>query len=104
MIKPRPKYSQRRRCLPALKEQSHEVRISLILSEPVVTDEDADKLYEAGCEGASILTRDGLTRHQFDRRPAILDEALAWAIQSIERAGMAMARVEIERHGVPQVA
>ena len=77
---------------------------SLILSEPEVTDEHADKLYEAGCDDASILTRDGVTRFQFDRHAANLDEALASAIQNVERAGLAVARVEIERHEVPQIA
>jgi hypothetical protein len=70
---------------------------SLILTEPEVTDEDADKLYEAGCDDASILTREGVTRIQFDREAANLDEALASAIQNVERAGLAVARVEIER-------
>lgn len=77
---------------------------SLVLSDPEVTDEDADKLYEAGCDDASILTRDGITRIQFDRDAAHLDEALASAIRSVERAGLAVARVEIERHEVPQSA
>ena len=77
---------------------------SLILTEPEVTDEDADKLYEAGCDDGSILTRDGVTRIQFDRDASNLDEALASAIQNVERAGLAVARVEIERHEVPQIA
>lgn len=77
---------------------------SLILSQAEVTDEDADKLYESGCEDASILTREDVTRIQFDRQAANLDEALASAIQSVERAGFAVSRVEIERHEVPQVA
>jgi len=77
---------------------------SLILSVPEVSDEDADKLFEAGCDDASVLTRDGVTRLQFDRQAAHLDEALASAIQSVERAGLAVARVEIERHEVPQIA
>jgi hypothetical protein len=77
---------------------------SLILAQPQITDEDADKLYEAGCDDASILTRDGVTRLQFDRQAANLDGALASAIQSVERAGLAVARVEIERHEVPQIA
>jgi hypothetical protein len=77
---------------------------SLILSDAEVTDEDADKLYEAGCDDASILTRDGITRIQFDRDAPSLDEALASAIQSVERAGFAVARVEIERDEVPQIA
>jgi hypothetical protein len=77
---------------------------SLILSEREVTDEDADKLYEAGCDDASIVTRDGVTRIQFDRHAQNLDEALASAIQSVERTGFAVARVEIERHEIPQSA
>jgi hypothetical protein len=77
---------------------------SLILTETDVTDEGAGKLYEAGCDDASILTRGGVTRLQFDRHAASLDEALASAIQSVERAGLTVARVEIERHEVPQSA
>ncbi len=77
---------------------------SLILSAADVTDEDADKLYEVGCDDASILTRDGITRIQFDREASNLDEALASAIENVERAGLAVARVEIERHEVPQGA
>lgn len=77
---------------------------SLILSDAEVTDEYADKLYEAGCDDASILTRDGITRLQFDRDAANLDEALASAIQSVERAGLTVSRVEIERDEVRQIA
>lgn len=77
---------------------------SLVLTELEVTDEAADKLYEAGCDDASILTRDGVTRLQFDRQAPNLDEALASAIQSVERAGLAVARVEIERDEVRQNA
>jgi hypothetical protein len=77
---------------------------SLILTDSEVTDEEADKLYAAGCDDASILTRDGVTRLQFDRHAANLDEALASAIQSAEQAGLAVARVEIERHEITQIA
>ncbi len=76
----------------------------LILTEPEVTDEDADKLFEAGCDDASILTRDGVKRLQFDRHAANLVEALASAIQSVEHAALAVARVEIERHEITQFA
>jgi hypothetical protein len=77
---------------------------SLVLTKPEVTDDDADKLYEAGCYDASILTRDGVTRLEFDRHASNLDEALASAIHNVERAGLVVARVEIERHEVPQIA
>ncbi|HMO86457.1 MAG TPA: hypothetical protein PKC18_16210 [Lacipirellulaceae bacterium] len=77
---------------------------SLILTKSEVTDEHADQLYEAGCDDVSILLRDGVARLQFDRHAPNLDEALASAIQSVERVGLAVARVEIERHEVPQIA
>ena len=77
---------------------------SLILSDAEVTDEGTDKLYEAGCVDASVLTRDGITRLQFDRDAANLDEALASAIQSVESAGLTVSRVEIERDEVRQIA
>jgi hypothetical protein len=77
---------------------------SLILTQPDVTDEDSDRLYEAGCDDASILTREGVTRLQFDRNAVNLDEALASAIHCVEQAGLAVARVEIERDEVPQIA
>ncbi len=77
---------------------------SLILVSADVMYEAADKLYEAGCDDASILTRDGVTRLQFDRDAANLDDALASAIQNVEQAGFVVSRVEIERDEVRQTA
>ncbi len=77
---------------------------SLILTQVEVSDEAADKLFEAGCDDGSLLTRGGVTRLQFDREASSLDEALASAIQSVEKAGLAVSRVEIERDEVPQIA
>lgn len=77
---------------------------ALILTAREVTEEDADKLYEAGCDDGSILSRGDLTKVQFDRNASTLDEALASAIRDVESAGFEVARVEIERHEVPQTA
>jgi hypothetical protein len=77
---------------------------SLVLAQSEVAEEDADRLYEAGCDDASILTREGVTRIQFDRQAANLDEALASAIQSVEQVGFTVSRVEIDRDEVPQIA
>jgi hypothetical protein len=79
----------------------YEYEFSLILAHAGVTDEDADRLFEAGCDDASILTRDGVTRLPFDRSAPSLDEALDSAIQNVEQAGLAVARVEIERRSLP---
>lgn len=76
---------------------------SLVLADAEFNEEAADKLYEAGCDDASILVRNSIARLQFDREASNLDEALASAIQSVEQAGFAVARVEIERHEVPQI-
>ena len=77
---------------------------SLVLTAADVTDEEADQLYEAGCDDGSILSRGDVTVVQFDRDAATLDDALASAIRDVERAGFQVARVEIERHEVPQSA
>ena len=77
---------------------------SLILAAADMTDEEADKLYEAGCDDGSILSRGDITMVQFDRQAQTLDEALASAIRDVESAGFQVARVEIERHEVPQTA
>jgi hypothetical protein len=60
---------------------------SLILTQPEVTDEDADKLYEARCDDASILTRQGVTRLRFDREASNLDEALSHPKRRARRLG-----------------
>ena len=77
---------------------------SLILTAADVSDEEADKLYEAGCADGSILSRGDITMVQFDRDAQTLDAALDAAIRDVEGAGFQVARVEIERHEVPQSA
>jgi len=77
---------------------------SLILAATDVTDDEVDKLYEAGCDDGSILSRGDVTMVQFDRVASTLDEALATAIGDVEAAGFQVARVEIDRHEVPQTA
>ncbi len=77
---------------------------SLILTATDVTDQEADKLYKAGCDDGSIVSRGEVTLVQFDRAAGTLEEALASAISDVEGAGFQVARVEIERHEVPQTA
>jgi len=77
---------------------------SLILTASEVTDGEADKLYESGCDDGSILSRGDVTMVQFDRNASTLDEALASAIRDVEAAGFQVSRVEIDRREVPQIA
>jgi len=46
----------------------------------------------------------GVTRLQFDRQAANLDESLSSAIRCVERARLAVARVEIDRDEAPMSA
>jgi hypothetical protein len=75
---------------------------SLILTAGDVTDDEVEKLYESGCDDASILSRGEITMVQFDREAATLDEAIVSAIRDVESGGLMVARVEIDRHEVPQ--
>ena len=84
-------------------ESTIKYKFSLILSGDV-SDEGADKLYEAGCDDGSILSRENVTMIQFDRESETLDSALNSAIRDVEQAGFAVARVEIDGNEVPQFA
>ena len=70
---------------------------SLVLKSVDVSDEDADQLYESGCDDASILSRGETTLIQFDRSADSLESAIASALLNVERAGFEVARIEIER-------
>ena len=54
---------------------------TLILTAVDVTDEEAEKLYKAGCDDGSILSRGDVTMIQFDREAQTLDAALASSIR-----------------------
>ncbi|MCG8450719.1 MAG: hypothetical protein MI725_14210 [Pirellulales bacterium] len=77
---------------------------SLILTANDVSEEQADKLHESGCDDGSILIRGDVSMVQFDREATTLDEALSSAIRDVEKAGFQVDRVEIERSEVPQTA
>jgi hypothetical protein len=77
---------------------------TLVLTAPSFTDDEADKIYEAGCDDISILSRGEVTMVQFDREAPTLDQALSSAIRDVENAEFLVARVEIERHEVPPSA
>jgi len=75
---------------------------TLVLAASDVLDEEADRLYAAGCDDGSILSRGDVTMVQFDREASTLDKALTSAIADVEKAGFAVERVEIARGEIPQ--
>jgi len=79
-------------------------QFSLIPTATDVTEEQADMLYDSGCDDGSILSRGEVTLVQFDRGANKLDDALASAIRDVEQAGFQVARIEIERDEATQIA
>ncbi len=53
-----------------------------------------DALYEAGCNDATIVVRDGVMRLDFDREASSFAEAAGSAMHDVEKAGAGVLRVE----------
>lgn len=69
---------------------------SLVLTASEVTDADCDRLFEAGCDDGSVVTRSGTTYVMFDRKAESLEEALRSAIAQVRAAGLDVARIEMD--------
>ncbi len=59
------------------------------------TVELADRLYESWCGDASFGTSNGVHFGTFHREAESLGDAIGGAIKGVERAGLAVARVDI---------
>ena len=73
-----------------------EHEFTLVLAHPEESEEDADALYEAGCRDGSISTSGGVTRIDFHRQAATLEEAIRSAIANVRAAGFDVVRVQLE--------
>lgn len=69
---------------------------SLVLAVPEVSDEDCDRLYEAGCSDGTIVTREGVTYIAFDREADTLETAIRSASADVRAAGFDIPRVEMD--------
>ena len=69
---------------------------TIILASPEESENDANRLYEAGCADGSISTSDGVTRIDFHRQASSLEEAIRSAIGNVQAAGFHVAHVLIE--------
>lgn len=69
-----------------------------LAGEEVLTPEISDSLFEAGINGDDtlVLGRGGSVLVEFERDAETLGEAVASAIDQVERAGFKVARVEVE--------
>jgi hypothetical protein len=62
-------------------------------------DEVFDRLYEAGCDDATIGVQNGLLVFAFAREGACLDDAVVSAVADVRAAGATVDRVEPSLYG-----
>jgi hypothetical protein len=74
----------------------HKHEFALILARPEESEEDAERLYEAGCVDGSISTCDGVTRIDFHREAESLEAAIRSAVADVNRGGFQVARIQID--------
>ncbi len=78
---------------------------TLILIEPLeLTEEIADKLFEAGCNDGTPGTCNGVFSIDFHREANSLEEAIRSAIANVKLAGYEVERAEIQAGAVLQSA
>jgi hypothetical protein len=74
--------------------QSHKFVVTLSgVSE--ITDALEDAVLGAGCDDALLWSRGGVLGLSFDREAGSLGDAVGSAIRDVERAGFAVARVDV---------
>jgi hypothetical protein len=61
-----------------------------------VTDDQADLLFEAGCDDGTPASCDGRAWIHFDREAQSLEEAISSAIGQVQSAGFVIAKVELD--------
>jgi hypothetical protein len=79
-----------------------EHEFTVILASPEQSEEDANALYEAGCFDGSISASGGVTRIDFHRQGANLEDAIRSAIANVQSSGFQVAQVVIEPKSLMQ--
>jgi hypothetical protein len=59
------------------------------------SDDQGDALYQAGCDDATIVSRDGESFVRFSRESPSLEDAINSAAEDVERAGFKVAHVQV---------
>ena len=69
-----------------------------------VTDDQADRLFAAGCDDGTPTSCDGAAWIHFDRESSSLEEAIRSAVTQVQGAGFAVAKVELDVDSAATVA
>jgi hypothetical protein len=81
-----------------------EYRFRVVISHQVKTDREildlADKLAAAGCDDGHLAGHDEGVEVVFDREAESRDEAMRSAVAQIERCGLKVKRLELDREAI----
>jgi hypothetical protein len=61
-----------------------------------LTDDQADRLFAAGCDDGTPAGCDGVAWIHFDRQAASLEGAIAAAVEQVQAAGLLASKVELD--------
>jgi hypothetical protein len=61
-----------------------------------VTDDQADRLFEVGCDEGTPASCDGVAWVHFDKEAASLEEAIRAAVAQVRAAGFQVSKVELD--------
>lgn len=61
-----------------------------------ISDEQADALFDAGCDDGSPASWDGQAWVHFDREAVSLEEAIRSAVAQIQSAGLAVSKIQLD--------
>ena len=77
---------------------------SIILDIDELTEAITDRLYEAGCDDATLGCSAGVATASFSREAQSLQAAIASAVADVRKAGCQPSRVEIEELAEQELA
>jgi hypothetical protein len=61
-----------------------------------ITEEQADALFNAGCDDGTPVSRDGVAWIHFDREAPSLEDAIRSAVEQVQSAGFIVSKVELD--------
>jgi hypothetical protein len=61
-----------------------------------VTDEQADALFEAGCDDGTPTARNSIAWSHFDREAPSLEAAINSAVSQVRSAGLSVSKIEMD--------
>ena len=61
-----------------------------------IADEQADRLFESGCDDGTPVSCNGVAWIHFDREAPSLEEAIRSAVAQVQSAGFTVSKVELD--------